>query len=445
MANTIKYFLVSSALICATAALAESAPQTTATLYENVRVFDGVSEKLSPPTNVLVVNNLIKTISAKPIVIPQGIVATRIAGDGRTLMPGLIDAHAHLYLGVPQALLFDPKTTPALLDQKAYESSKATLMSGFTTVRDMGGPVFKMKNDFDQAKAPGPRIYPSGTMNTQTSGHGDYSAPEALPRSFGGPLSIGEAYRISLLADGRDQVLTAVRFNLRNGASQIKLATGGGVASPSDPVTVQEYTADEIKAAVQAASDFGTYVAVHAYNSTSVRRSVDAGVKSIEHGQLLDEATVKYLKDKDVWLSTQVFEEFDNSYTPLQRHKEHQVVQGESDVFKWAMKYKVKMAWGSDFFFETYGVQQNKQLAKLKKWMSPARALKMATHDNAQLMALSGIRNPYPGKLGVVQKGAYADLLLVDGDPTQNLDIIADPNKNFRVIMKDGIIYKNTL
>ncbi len=425
-------------------ALAQTAPQT-ATLYENVRVFNGTADKLTPLTNVLVVGNTIKTISSKPIEIPQGVVATRITGDGRTLMPGLIDAHAHLYLGVPQGLLFDPKTTPALLDAKGYESSKATLMSGFTTVRDMGGPVFKMKSDFDQAKAPGPRIYPSGTLTTQTSGHGDYSAPEALPRSLGGPLSIGEAYRISLLVDGRDQVLTAVRFNLRNGASQIKLATGGGVASPSDPVTVQEFTTDEIKAAVQAASDFGTYVAVHAYNSTSVRRSVDAGVKSIEHGQLLDEATVKYLKDKDVWLSTQVFEEFDDSYTPLQRSKEHQVVQGESDVFNWAIKYNVKMAWGSDFFFETYGVAQNKQLAKLKNWMSPARALKMATHDNAQLMAMSGIRNPYPGKLGVVQEGAYADLLLVDGDPTVNLDIIANPDKNFRIIMKDGKIYKNTL
>lgn len=441
MKNLVKALVLLSGLISISFVDAQEA----ATLYENVRVFNGTADKLSPPTNVLVVGNLIQRISNNPIEIPQGLVATRIAGNGRTLMPGLIDAHAHLYLGVPQSLLFDPKTTPALLEEKGYESAKATLMSGFTTVRDMGGPVFKMKSDFDGAKAPGPRIYPSGTMNTQTSGHGDYSAPEALPRSMGGPLSIGEAYRISLLADGRDQVLTAVRFNLRNGASQIKLATGGGVASPSDPVTVQEYTADEIKAAVQAASDFGTYVAVHAYNTTSVRRSVDAGVKSIEHGQLLDEATVKYLKDKDVWLSTQVFEEFDDSYTPLQRHKEHQVVQGESNVFKWAMKYKVKMAWGSDFFFQTYGVAQNKQLVKLKNWMSPARALKMATHDNAQLMALSGIRNPYLGKLGVVQEGAYADLLLVDGDPTTNLDIIADPDKNFRIIMKDGKIYKNSL
>lgn len=437
-------FVMSSAIVTALA-FAQSAPQT-ATLYENVRVFNGTSEKLSAPTNVLVVGNTIKTISNKPLDMPAGAIVTRIAGDGRTLMPGLIDAHAHLYLAVPQSLLFDPSTTAETLDARGYDAAKATLMAGFTTVRDMAGPTFKMKSRIDQDKAVGPRIYPSGTMITQTSGHGDFSEPEALPRSFGGPLSVGEKFRVSTLADGRDQVLTAVRFNLRNGASQIKLAAGGGVSSPSDPVTIQEYTADEIKAAVQAASDFGTYVSTHVYNIKGARRAVDAGVKSIEHGQLLDEATVKYLKDKDVWLSTQVFDEYtSDTYTPLQRAKEHQVVMGESNVYKWAMKYNVKTAWGSDFFFEQDGPAQNQQLAKLKQWMSPARALKMVTHDNAQLMAMSGIRNPYPGKLGVVQEGAYADLLLVDGDPTQNLDIVADPDKNFRVIMKNGKIYKNNL
>ena len=318
------------------------------------------------------------------------------------------------------------------------------LMSGFTSIRDMGGNVFQIKRDVDAGKAKGPRIYPSGTMVSQTAGHGDFNPqdPNVLPRSLGGPLSLGEVIRFSTLADGRDQVLSAVRFNLRNGATQIKVATGGGgVASPSDPLEVQEYTFDEIKAG----SDYGTYVAVHAYNPTSVRRSVEAGVKSIEHGQLLDEATVIYLKNKGVWLSTQVFDEFGDGFNNLQKEKEHETVVGESKVFKWALKHNVNIAWGTDLFFEVNGVHQNIQLAKLKQWMTPARALKMATHDNAQLLALSGSRNPYPNKFGVVQEGAYADLLLVDGDPTVDLDIVADPNKNFRIIMKDGKIYKNTL
>lgn len=444
MTKITKYFVASCTLICAIAASAQSAPQTSATLYENVRVFDGTSEKLTPPTNVLVVNNLIKTISSKSISIPTGTTVTVIAGGGRTLMPGLSDAHTHLWLTptLDQLMQLDFKQ----LNDIAYKTAKEMLLNGWTTVRDMAGPTAQIQRDIDAGKVIGPRIYPSGTMISQTSGHGDFNPPDALPRSLGGELSIGEKYRITSVVNGRPEVLAATRFNLRNGSSQIKLATSGGVSSADDTPTVHEFTIDEIKAAVEAASDFGTYVAVHAYNPISVRRSVDAGVKSIEHGQLLDEATVKYLKNKDVWLSTQNFEEFEAPYTPFQIQKEHQVVMGQNNVFKWALQNNVKLAWGTDFFFQPDGVVQNIQLSKMKQWMSPARALKMVTHDNAQLFAMSGPRNPYTeGKLGVVKEGAYADLLLVDGDPTANLEIIADPVKNFRVIMKDGKIYKNTL
>lgn len=180
--------LTSISLIAGTsfAQTASQATPKTATLYENVRVFNGTADKLTPPTNVLVVDNLIRTISSKPIEIPQGVTATHIAGDGRTLMPGLIDAHDHIWVGVPQAVVFDPKTTHEMLHEKAKGSAKATLMAGITTIRDMCGPVFGLKNEIDQGKVIGPRIYPSGTIITQTSGHGDFSAPEALPRSFGG-------------------------------------------------------------------------------------------------------------------------------------------------------------------------------------------------------------------------------------------------------------------
>ena len=443
MKSVAKLALLMMSIVPIYAAVAQSAQQSSV-LYENVRVFDGVSEKLSAPSNVLVVNNLVKTISAKPIQIPAGTTVTVIAGGGRTLMPGLSDAHTHLWLTPTMETLL--KGDVKQLNEIAYQTAKEMLLNGWTTVRDMAGPVFQLKADIDSGKVLGPRIYPSGTMITQTSGHGDFSMPEELPRSLGGGLSIGERLRVSSVVDGRAQVLTATRFNLRNGASQIKLATSGGVSSADDTPYVHEFTSDEIKAAVEAASDFGTYVSVHAYNTKSIRRSIDAGVKVIEHGQLLDEATVKYLKGKDVWLSTQNFEEFHPPYTPFQILKEHEVVVGESDVFKWALQNNVKLAWGTDFFFQPDGVVQNIQLAKMTKWMTPARALKMVTHDNAQLFALSGPRNPYTeGKLGVVKEGAYADLLLVDGDPTQNLEIVADPAKNFRVIMKDGKIYKNTL
>jgi imidazolonepropionase-like amidohydrolase len=213
-----------------------------------------------------------------------------------------------------------------------------------------------------------------------------------------------------------------------------------------DPLYVNEFTSDEIKAAVEAATDFGTYVSVHSYTPHSVRRSIDAGVTVIEHGQLLDEATVKYMADKGIWLSTQVFDEAGPSFPPDVRARKHELVLNQGNVWRWAVKNNVKLAWGTDLLFEPQSMyMQNTELVEMKKFMTPAHALKIVTHDNAQLFALSGKRNPYPGKLGVVQEGAYADLLLVDGDPTVNLDIIADPQKNFRVIMKDGTIYKNTL
>ena len=251
---------------------------------------------------------------------------------------------------------------------------------------------------------------------------------------------------ISFIADGRDEVLTATREDLRAGASQIKVMAGGGAASAYDPLDVAQYTLDEMTAAVQAADDWGTYVTVHAYTPKAVRRAVQAGVKSIEHGQLLDEATIKLLGEKGIWLSLQALDEAPPTQTADVIAKKHQVVEGTDNAFKWAKKYKVKLAWGTDFLFNpANNKNQNADILKIKRWMTPVDVLKLVTHDNAQLLALSGPRNPYPGKLGVVETGALADLLLVDGDPIAYLDLVADPGKNFKVIMKDGRVYKNTL
>jgi imidazolonepropionase-like amidohydrolase len=201
---------------------------------------------------------------------------------------------------------------------------------------------------------------------------------------------------------------------------------------------------DELKAAVEAAGDWGTYVTVHAYTPKAVRRAIEAGVKSIEHGQLLDEATMKLLGDRGIWLSLQALDEAPPTADPAVRAKKHTVVQGTDDAFNWARKHKVKLAWGTDFLFSPVNNKnQNADIVKLTKWMTPAEALKLITHDNAQLLALSGPRNPYPGRLGVVEPAALADLLLVDGDPIANLGLLADPGKNFLLIIKDGKIYKN--
>jgi imidazolonepropionase-like amidohydrolase len=199
-----------------------------------------------------------------------------------------------------------------------------------------------------------------------------------------------------------------------------------------------------MKAAVDAASDWNTYVAVHAYTPRAVRRAIEAGVKCIEHGQLLDEPTVKLMAQKGIWLSAQNLIADSPNMTAERRAKRKDIVEGNARIWPLAKKYGVKLAWGTDILFEPeLNAEQNRLILSLKQWFSPAEILRLVTYDNAQLLALSGPRAPYPGRLGVVQVGALADLLLVDGDPLKNIDLLADPQKNFQVIMKDGVIYKN--
>ncbi len=430
------------------ASVASAQPQqATGVMFENVRIFDGTAKKLSAPANVLVVGNVIQTISTQPIPAPGGTTLTRVAGGGRTLMPGLIDNHVHVLLSTTsQAELLDPKITPEMLQERATAEAGRTLLRGFTAVRDMGGPMLTARPAIDRGELPGPRIYASGAMISQTSGHGDSRLPHERSRRFSGEVSRGEQLGANFIADGRDEVLTATRENLRAGATQIKVMAGGGAASAYDPLDVTQYTLDEMRAAVEAAEDWGTYVTVHAYTVRAVRRAIEAGVKSIEHGQLLDEATMKLLAQKGIWLSLQALDEAPPTAPAATRAKKHTVVAGTDNAFKWARKHGAKLAWGTDFLFDpTQNVKQNADILKLRQWMPPAEILRLVTHDNAQLLALSGPRNPYPGKLGVVKEGALADLLLVDGDPIANLDLIGDPTKNFVVIMKDGKTYKNTL
>ena len=211
-----------------------------------------------------------------------------------------------------------------------------------------------------------------------------------------------------------------------------------------DPLDVTQYTLDEMKAAVEAAEDWGTYVMVHAYTPRAVRRAIEAGVKCIEHGQVLDEPTMQLLAEKGVWLSLQSLDEAPPTQTESVRAKKHTVVEGTDNAFRWAGKHRVKLAWGTDFLFNPdQNENQNAEILKLQQWFRNAEILRLITHDNAQLLALSGPRNPYPGKLGVVEEGALADLLLVAGDPIADLEILADPEKNLVVIMKDGKVYKD--
>ncbi len=421
--------------------------QQNGVLFTDVNVFDGVSNELLENRNVLVVDNNIHTITQHSITVPENISLTTIDGNGRTLIPGLIDNHVHLTFGsLSMQELMNPELTLESVAGKIADEAHKMLLRGFTSVRDAGGPIFEFKAAVDAGMFPAPRIWPSGATISQTAGHGDFRLPTERSRRFFGEPSRAELMGATFIADGRDEVLTAVRENLRFGASQIKLMAGGGTSSAYDPVDVTQYTFDEMRAAVEAAEDWGTYVMVHAYTPRAIRRAIEAGVKVIEHGQMIDEETLRMMVEHDVWLSTQVLRASTPDMDPLRREKRKPVIEGQAKMWPMAKNLGVKIAWGTDFLFEpALNEEQNSYILPLLEWFTPAETLKIVTHDNAQLLALSGLRSPYQGRLGVVEEGALADLILVNGNPLENMDLIADPAENFLVIMKDGKIYKNTL
>ncbi len=426
-------------LILPTAMAQEMSP----VLYQDVRIFDGHGPGLSPPSNVLVVGNTIKAISPDPIEVGDALV---IDAGGRVLMPGLIDAHWHSMLvriTPAEGLANDAGYTTML----AAAEAESTLMRGFTTVRDMGGYSFSLKRAIDERLVTGPRIYPSGAMISVTSGHGDFRQLWELPRNPA-QLSRMEQLGMAMIADSPDEVRRRVREQLMLGASQVKLTAGGGVASPFSPLDVSTFSLDELKAAVEAAENWGTYLAVHAYTSAAIERAIEAGARVIEHGHLMDEKVARQMADKGVWLSTQPFDAGFEEGVPLSeesRRQLRQVIAGTDRIYGWARKYGIRTAFGTDILFSPeLAKTQGHMLTLLTNWYTAAEALEMATATNGELLQLTGLRNPYPGRIGVVEEGALADLLLVDGNPLEDIRLVADPG-NFVVIMKDGRIEKNTL
>jgi imidazolonepropionase-like amidohydrolase len=414
-------------------------------LFRDVRVFDGKSTTLSGRTAVLVRGNKIAAVGAGAVA--SGPSATIIDGGGRTLMPGLIDAHVHLmFATIPQVALLTADI--GFVNIAAGKAAHDMLMRGFTSVRDAGGPTFGLKRAIDTGLVAGPRIWPSGAFISQTGGHGDFRLPNELP-ARPGDFSYAERVGAAAIADDPNTVRQRAREQLALGASQVKLMAGGGVASSYDPLDVTQYSVAELRAAVEAAENWGTYVTVHAYTPRAVQQAIEAGVRCIDHGQLLDEATAKLMAEKDVWWSLQPFVDDRPSPYPegsANRRKQLEMYRGTDTAYALAKKHGIKTGWGTDTLFDAQAATtQGAQLAKMVRWYTPAEVLRMATAGNAELLALSGLRSPYEGRLGVVEPGALADLLLVDGDPIADIGLVADPAKNFVVIMKDGRIYKNDI
>jgi len=424
--------------------VAPEAKPASSILITDANVFDGKSDKLATGMSVLVEGNKIAKIGAA-ITAPAG--ATVIDAAGRTLTPGFVGAHEHLMLQMSYGEGFSS-------DERYYayvatQTASTYLMRGFTTVRDPAGNTFSLKKAIDRDIVVGPRIYPSGPMVSQTSGHSDHRTDAQKSKLLGGQDDLFVQYGDMAIADGVPDVLKAVRENLRRGASQIKIAVGGGTGSYADPLDVVEFTDEEIRAAVQAAADWGTYVLAHVYNSQGIRRAVDNGVKSIEHGQLVDEATLKYMMEKGTWLSPQViaFRDIPKGYTEDQANKHRQAQAGIDNMFTTCKRIGfTNIAFGSDIFTDPEELKRiNDEFVLRTKWFTAAEVLRQATSRTAELLALSGPRDPYPGKKGVIEEGAYADLLLINGDPLKDISILTKPEENLALIMKDGKLYKNTV
>ena len=435
-------------LIAATGTgLIAAAEAPSSTLIQNVRIWDGTADSLTGSMNLLVEGKLITRVSSDVIKAPAG--ARVIDGANRVLMPGLIDMHQHLAIthGMP-----DMRNNTDWMYNGALAGAQAhkMLLRGFTTVRDIGGPTIGLARVIDEGRIPGPRIYSSGAFISQTSGHGDMRNYNDPHPNITGELHIMDRLGWGYLADGPTEVTRAVREVLRSGATQLKLMAGGGVASYFDPIETIQYTPEELRAAVTAAANYDTYVAVHAYTDAAIRQALEAGVMSIDHGMLMEEATMKLMAEKGAFLSPQVFIfsgglELD-WFTDENRRKLAQVSAGLDNEMKLAKKHNVKIVFGTDMFQEELWAKQNLELGMRLKWFTSVEVLRQATSTAAELLSLCNTRNPYKdGPLGVIQEGAYADFLIVDGDPVKDVRVLEDPAGNMKVIMKDGIVYKNTL
>jgi imidazolonepropionase-like amidohydrolase len=434
-------------LAAATPTTAQDAEPVSSVLFTNANVFDGQNEELANGMSVLVEGNMITRI-APSIPAPAG--ATVIDGGGRTLMPGLSDCHWHI-------LQSNIVNTDMLTNDIQYITlamalgAERVLMNGVTTVRDMGGPVFGLKQMIDEGRMPGPRILPSGAFISQTSGHADFRFPTVAPRAEGRELTDPEMLGYTAIADGVDAVRRRARENLMRGASQLKVMAGGGVATFSDPLDVAQYSVDELKAAVEEASNWNTYVTVHAYSAKAVQHALSAGIRSIEHGQMMDEETAQMIKEADAWVCMQPFLK-DQDAIPLEpgsfsAFKYDLLLAGVDQAYGFAKQYDLNVGFGTDTQNNPAAIdRQTAQIPKLTNWYTPFEALKMATSGNQELFRMSDQRHPYQeGPLGVIEEGAYADILLVNGNPLENIDLLADPQANFDIIMKDGVIYKNTV
>ncbi len=411
-----------------------------AILINDVRIFNGVDPDLEQG-NVLVVDGIIRTISSDPIPSPEG--AKTIAGNNRILTPGFIDLHVHLGMHSPRTVGTEHATA---VGARSVAVARFFLDHGFTSIRDAGGTHPDLARAYNSGQLFGPRVFPSGAIVSQTAGHGDWRNRHDPHPSHAG-VSPYIASDNAIIADGVDATLVAVRENLKNGATQIKIMGGGGVMSDYDPIHTLQPSPAEIRAAVQAASDWDTYVLAHAYTSEAVTRLVENGVKCIEHGLLIDEETARLVKKNDVAISTQlvIFRSLVGleNLPELQKRKARQVRAGQENLIRLIKKYDIRTGFSTDFIFGQYQGLPREFTERANFW-SNAEVLRQATSESAEIIRMAGKLNRH-GNFGEIREGWVADLLLHNGELLDDLSVLADPGANLALIMKDGKIIKARL
>lgn len=420
-----------------------AAPSTI--LIQNARVFDGTGDTLTDGLSVLVVGDKIAKVSKEAISVPAG--ALVIDAQGRTLTPGFVDVHMHA-----SAFVAGPAgehASPWQMGVYMAKSLEGFLQRGFTTVRDAGGADGSIAELVNNGYIAGPRLFPSGPALSQTGGHGDNRPPYAAHPYFGRSNELAMSRGLSWLVDGPDEVLRAARENLKNGATQIKILGSGGVLSQFDPLHTVQFTPEEIRAAVAAASNWGTYVMAHAYSVKAVRQLLDNGVLQIMHGHLLDEDTIKLAAEKGaviefelVWQWSDEVHGKANGLSDVNMAKLHQIKAGMSGYLANLKKYNVLTGFGTDLV----GNQefQNKEFTLRAEYFSPAEVLRQATSQGYAIISRCGPLNKY-GKFGTIEEGNQADILLINGDPLKDISILESPETTLALIMRDGKIFKNTV
>ena len=408
----------------------------TAIMFANCAVLDGTRKERREDHHVLVEGDRIREVSDAPI---KSGSAQTIDLKGRTLMPGLIDAHVHvLAVDLPLDRLSDRPVT--LLTLQAAKVLEGMLQRGFTTIRDAGGADGGLAEAVEEGLVHGPRIFPSGMALSQTGGHGDVrprtQSVETCACCAGGLAG-------SRIADGVAECRRAARDELRKGATQIKILASGGVASPYDPIWNLQYSEEEVRAIVEEARAWRTYVLAHAYSPEAIRRSIEFGVRSIEHGNLIDRATAEHVAGADAFVvptlaTYDALHRFGRElgFTETNMAKLAEVREAGLGSLEILQRAGVKIGWGTDLLGPMHRHQSREFIIRAEA-MAPFDIIRSATLVNAELLNRAG-------DLGVVAPGARADLIAVDGDPLTDISLLDGQGEHLTQIMKDGVFYKTS-